>query len=372
MKIINMNKLQIGLIKIKKRKKQSKFKFTNKQKFLFKRISKYLLIYFSIMFITLAFNFRRRINLVYTKNEEEKKTKIDSNLAKGLKIALCTMGRKENLYVKEFVDYYIKLGVEHLFIYDHNLPNTEKISDEIESKYKDKVTVYDNIKFTKKIDNQLDAFTDCYQNNYKNFDWFLMVDMDEFIYIVDDTLKNYLISQIFDKCDFIKIHWAASTDNGNVYYDNRTLLERFKSPYIKMPYIKTLVRGNISELKYYVHSPYYSPRRNVTCTNFGKKIIYKDMNFQTISPINVDKAFIIHFRFKSTEELVNKYKRGYNHWRSNEEWIMNANIAEYFEQSKLTLEKIHLIEKMLNKNLIWYKIYYFFTNIFYFWILLIL
>ena len=32
----------------------------------------------------------------------------------GIKIALCTMGREENLYAKEFVDYYYKLGVDHL------------------------------------------------------------------------------------------------------------------------------------------------------------------------------------------------------------------------------------------------------------------
>ena len=31
-----------------------------------------------------------------------------------IKIALCTMGKKENLYIKEFVDYYIKLGIDHI------------------------------------------------------------------------------------------------------------------------------------------------------------------------------------------------------------------------------------------------------------------
>ena len=50
---------------------------------------------------------------------------------KNLKIALCTMGKKENLYVKEFIDYYIKLGVNHIFIYDDNDINTERIKDVI-------------------------------------------------------------------------------------------------------------------------------------------------------------------------------------------------------------------------------------------------
>ena len=41
-------------------------------------------------------------------------------------MALCTMGREENLYAKEFVDHYLKLGFDHIFIYDDNEPNTEK------------------------------------------------------------------------------------------------------------------------------------------------------------------------------------------------------------------------------------------------------
>ena len=46
-----------------------------------------------------------------------------------IKIALCTMGKQENLYVKEFIYYYKKLGVDTIFIYDDNDYNTEKFSD---------------------------------------------------------------------------------------------------------------------------------------------------------------------------------------------------------------------------------------------------
>ena len=63
-----------------------------------------------------------------------------------IKISLCTMGRKENLYVKEFVEYYIKLGIDHIFIYDDNEQNTEKISDALGNKYKNRITIYENIK----------------------------------------------------------------------------------------------------------------------------------------------------------------------------------------------------------------------------------
>ena len=47
--------------------------------------------------------------------------KSNSNDNKKLKVALCTMGRRENLYIKEFVSYYLTLGVDTLFLYDDNI-----------------------------------------------------------------------------------------------------------------------------------------------------------------------------------------------------------------------------------------------------------
>lgn len=58
-----------------------------------------------------------------------------------IKIAICTMAKKENLYIKEYVDYYIKLGIDHIFIYDNNDDNTEKISDIIGKSYKHYITI---------------------------------------------------------------------------------------------------------------------------------------------------------------------------------------------------------------------------------------
>ena len=201
---------------------------------------------------------------------------------KDIKVALCTMGKQENLYIQEFIEYYIKLGIDQIFIYDDNDYNKEKINNEhINKLYKKYLKIYRNIKL--RIKNQIDAFTECYNNNKNQFDWFLMVDMDEFLVIVNDKLKTYLSRTIFNKCDFIKINWIIPTDNNLLYYDKRPLFERFKGPYKKSIYIKSIIRGNISNLKYWVHSPYYSPQKNITCNNIGKIINYKYINFESIN-----------------------------------------------------------------------------------------
>ena len=201
---------------------------------------------------------------------------------KKIKIALCTLAKNENLYANEFINYYIKLGIDQIFIYDDNDEklNAEKIADIMIFRYKKYLTIYDNIK--NEIHNQSEAFTDCYNKHFKQYDWILMIDMDEYLYIVNNTLKNYLSSPIFDECDFIKFHWLLPTDNGLLHYDSRPLFERFKEPYIKSRFIKSIVKGNITNLIYAIHSPYKSPIRNITCDNEGKKINYKYLYFNNI------------------------------------------------------------------------------------------
>ena len=256
---------------------------------------------------------------------------------KEIKISLCTMGKKENLYVKEFVEHYIKLGIDHIFIYDDNEQNTEKISNVLESKYKNKVTIYENIKYG--ITDQPTAFTNCYHNNLNKYDWFLMVDMDEFLYIVNNTLKNYLSNHIFNKCDFIKFHWVIPNDNNLIKYDSRPLFKRFKGPYMKFGNVKSIIRGNIQNLKYYIHSPIFSPKKNITCNNEGKIILYKNINVEYLNQINIKKAYIIHYSFKSTEEFINKYKRGYKNWFSNT--FLKRVVNRFFHVNKITLQKIN-------------------------------
>jgi hypothetical protein len=93
--------------------------------------------------------------------------------------------------VKEFINYYINLGIDKIFIFDDNDINTEKISDMIEFKYKKYIKIYNPKKL--KLFRQSQQFTFCYTKNKNKFDWILMVDMDEYLYIKKDKLiKNYL------------------------------------------------------------------------------------------------------------------------------------------------------------------------------------
>ena len=267
---------------------------------------------------------------------------------KNIKIALCTMGRLENLYVKEFVLYYKRLGIDKIFIYDDNDLNTEKINDM--NPLKNYAKVFDNMKNI--IKTQDDAYNNCYTKYKNKYDWFLMIDMDEFLVIINDTLKNYLSREIFNNCDFIKFNWLIPSDNNLVHYDNRSLFERFKGPYYGSSSVKTIIRGHIDNLEYHVHSPRKSPEKNISCNSVGKILNYSKVDIQRVRPINIKKAYILHFKYKSTEEMINKFKRGYRDWLKNKSQTnLYGKLISYLNMNNKTKEKIDYIEKELNIKL---------------------
>ena len=265
-----------------------------------------------------------------------------------MKVALCTMGRNEILYINEFVSFHLKLGVDTLYIYDDNIEEKEKFINAITPN--DSVV----IEYTKDygIKDLGQAFTHCYNKHKDDYDWIIMTDMDEYLIIKNNqTLKEYLSDKVFDKCDSIKIHWKMSSDNNLLHYENKSLFERFKEPYLQSDHIKSVMRGGITGLVYYQHSPLKADR-NVSCDNTGRLLNYTKINIQSVRPYNTDRAYILHFYFKSTEEYINKFKRGYKDWPQSklDGWILN-----YFKQNKITIEKIEMLEKAFNITLEKYR-----------------
>lgn len=48
-----------------------------------------------------------------------------------IKVCLCVIAKNENLYVREFVEYYKKIGYNNIFLYDNNDKNGEHFEEVI-------------------------------------------------------------------------------------------------------------------------------------------------------------------------------------------------------------------------------------------------
>lgn len=280
--------------------------------------------------------------------------KINDKLSKNksTKVCLCTIGKKENLYIKEFIEYYFQYGVDKIFIYDNNSNNQERFQNVINKYIKNKFVSIINFrgkkKENKKPSPQNLAFRDCLKRNINKFDWIIFYDMDEYLYLKNfKNIKNYLNQKRFEKCDNILLNFVYYSDNNLLYYDNRTLSKRFFTQ-------RKIIRGEINyeifksilKVKKYlrVNSIHLISKNLTFCNGFGQIKNYSSLNY------DFDKFYIKHFFSKSVEEFINKLLKGSAVYGNSVDKLMYR-IKEYFDINEKTINKINYIRKKINLNL---------------------
>ena len=265
----------------------------------------------------------------------------DSSKSNELKICICSIAKEENRYIREFINHYKKYGVDKIYLYDNNIINGERfddiLSDYIKNEYV-KILNYRGITAP-----QIEILNHCYKKNNMNYDWLLFYDIDEFINLKNyNNIKDFLIEKKFEKCKLIYLDSLRHTDNDLLFYDNRTLFERF--PYInwksRMFTVKSMIRGKLKKVK--IKSTHWLDKKISGCNSNGEIVKpnkLKKMN-KTID-INNEYYYIDHFCFKSTLEYINKLKKGDAVFGLNKKRIIMHKIKLYFSYNTLSLQKIN-------------------------------
>lgn len=80
-----------------------------------------------------------------------------------LKVYLCAIAKRENRYIREWVEHYKSIRVDRIYLYDNNDVDGERfedvIGDYIDSKY-----VY-VINYRGRKQCQFDAYNECYEKH---------------------------------------------------------------------------------------------------------------------------------------------------------------------------------------------------------------
>ena len=273
---------------------------------------------------------------------------------RNIKVCICTYGKKENLYIREFVEHYKNYSVDKIFLYDNNEIGGEHfedvINDYIETKY---VDLYN---FRGKQTPLMEILNDCYKKNYKNYDWLIFYEIDEFLYIKDiNNIKDFLQLNRFKNWERIQLNWIFHTDNNQLFYVNRTLKERFperekKARGVKKGDwngIKSILRGHIPNMK--IECVHTINHKLKSCDGFGNP---KKIDRIITRPVDFYNYYIDHYYCKSTEEFINKINKGDTLY-GNKSKI--PRIKTYFSYNKITKEKIDLIENGTGFNLSEYR-----------------
>ena len=118
---------------------------------------------------------------------------------KKIKTALCVIAKKENKYIKEFIDHYKNLGFNKVFLYDNNDIEDENFDTILKKYIKNKFVKI--INFRGLIRPQQLAYSQCYNNNKYNYDWIAFYDVDEFLYFYNyKKINDFLSLSKFKNC----------------------------------------------------------------------------------------------------------------------------------------------------------------------------
>lgn len=262
-------------------------------------------------------------------------------------VAICAIGRNENLYAREWVEHYQKLGVKKIFVYDNwfdgDTPLAETLKDFVDSGF---VEIFD---LHNRMDMQMRAFNHCYKHHGNEYGWIGFLDFDEFL-----TWKGRRrIASMFagyKHADCVLVNWRLMTDSGLTRYDPRPLKERFTVP---MPFdrcvkydfpennhVKCFVRGGLGDVTF--QNPHF-PATPMTCV--GTK--GENVRQCPFVPYDHSVMWINHYWTKTAEEWRDvKLKRGFATGREYDRRFMAKQMDYFFAVNERTAEK----EVILNEE----------------------
>ena len=280
----------------------------------------------------------------------EQKLFFKEDKKKQLKVCLCVIGKKENLYAREFVDYYRKIGYNNIFIYDNNEINDEKFEDVINNEIKEGFVKIINFRGYRgsKGKPQFDAYLDCYEKNNKKYDWLSFFDFDEFLEFkpINIKIQDFLSNNRFKNCLNVKINWLWYINNNSLYYENKPIQERVTFPLYGSQYnlpIKSTIRGNLS-MNYWLNmnNPHSSLNNFNSCSSSGQHISYST---PFINPPDYKYAILKHYHNKSFEEYCRKILRG----RADTNNANLKKIIQYlYENNKYNKKKLNIMKRIFN------------------------
>ncbi len=218
-------------------------------------------------------------------------------------LCILTIIKNEQGYLEEWIKYHLKLGIDHIFIFeDINSTSHKNITDKYE-----KVTLNSVEKLNVEIHNQHKYLISglLYIKEHYNYNWCFVIDIDEYI-----TPENEIhdTMELFVNYDAVMLQWQNYGANGLIYkpnYKETGILETYtKEGEISCNDDYTISTKVVYKLKTFTKKSYFNNHRPTSRTKWCKTNFSKN-------GIVFDKMYLRHYITKSFEEYLWKlYNRG--------------------------------------------------------------
>ena len=265
---------------------------------------------------------------------------------------ICAIAKNEHKYINDWVKWHIDIGFDFIYLFDNDDIATKDIYWCIEEKYRNKVQMI-NVRGWKELHLQQHLYNDFYNKFKSNFDWCMFIDIDEYLFGVDNV-KEWL-NNIPKEYNQIRIKWKLFGDDELITRDmSKPIYEVFKTRIKHSLHRnlqqkgnlesqgKSIVRGHLDSV--IITSPHfasYKTRDNVlkSCLPSGKDCRYSKVVIHEV--YDKETIWLHHYMTKSLSEFVEQ-KLNRNDCVYNDNIKMNY----YWRINKITPQKIlYLREK---------------------------
>lgn len=254
---------------------------------------------------------------------------------------------KDEFFIKEFCDYYLSQGVEHIYVIDDN-SNDKSIYKYLENN--DKITIL----YEKKLFNghQMNHVNELYKNIKNDYKWIISVDVDEFITTkknANNTIRDEL-ETTFQDVDCIKVPWVMMSCNNRENNPKSILLEntyRWNHD-LKHPHINNIrkfrCRYNQIEVKCIfktqmfdkidIHHPYKNNNNYKVVDSINLKNQKLDPYYNNLRENDIKNGYLLcyHYRIISRENSQNKLNKAqYLNFTIND--LMSSDYPEIFDDT---------------------------------------
>lgn len=260
-----------------------------------------------------------------------------------MNVAICAIAKCENLYINEWAEYHLNLGFDHIYVYDNNEIDGEKISDVLSD---DRITVINyRGKHQSSCETQVKAYNECYNGYGNKYDWIMFIDIDEFLTLEKfGNIKDFLSQRCFADAKAVRFHWKCYSDSGKLKYEEGSVISRFTelcengevNKYYKQIYRTKLPKFRMMNVHYcdFIGGIYYP---DGSSARYIMQTTDKNVNYVC--------GYIRHYVTKTLEEFVDiKWKR-----RGNGSSKTRLNKEFYFKYNKKTEEKSRYFDEYFNK-----------------------
>lgn len=228
-----------------------------------------------------------------------------------MKVVLCALAKNENLYINDWVKWYINLGFDQIYLFDNNDKNTPYVGNFIDKEYKDRVIIKDisglsGRGFQKKV------YKDFYDTYKNTFDWCFFCDIDEFLMGIKN-IKEFLSNPSFNNVEQIRIKWKLYGDDDMIERDiSVPVYQAFKKQINnnkKSNQGKAIIRGHLNKI--YFNSVHYGACDEhetilKSCLPSSKEC-HSKVNIE--EDYSNEQVYLNHYMTKTLSEFV-KQKQG--------------------------------------------------------------